>query len=65
MAAALGGRRLILMDENPDAIRIMADRLAYARPLIVGMNCDNGLQWKGLSPSASTTKAEMRTCNGN
>ncbi len=46
MAAALGGRRLILMDENPDAIRIMADRLAYARPLFVGMNCANGCNGK-------------------
>lgn len=40
MAAALAQRKFILIDENPDAIRIMAERLAFATPSIVGMECE-------------------------
>lgn len=39
MAAALAQRKFILMDESADAIRIMSERLAFATPLIFGMEC--------------------------
>lgn len=38
MAAALAQRKFILMDQNEDAIRVMADRLAFARPQIIGLD---------------------------
>ena len=37
MAAALAQRKFILIDESPDAIRIMAERLSFAKPAISGM----------------------------
>jgi site-specific DNA-methyltransferase (adenine-specific) len=40
MAAALAQRKFILIDENPDAIRIMAERLAFVTPSISGMDCE-------------------------
>lgn len=40
MAAALAQRKFILMDQNEDAIRVMADRLAFARPEVIGMDCE-------------------------
>jgi site-specific DNA-methyltransferase (adenine-specific) len=39
MAAALAQRNFIMVDESPAAIRTIADRLAFASPTIVGMNC--------------------------
>jgi site-specific DNA-methyltransferase (adenine-specific) len=36
-AAARAGRRFILMDSNPDAVRVMAERLAFASPRIHGV----------------------------
>lgn len=36
-AAARLGRRFVLIDNNPDAIAIMAHRLAFAQPEVVGM----------------------------
>jgi len=38
MAAALAQRKFILIDESQDAIQIMADRLAFASPTVVGMD---------------------------
>lgn len=37
VAAANAQRKFILMDSNPDAIRVMADRLAFASPRITGL----------------------------
>ena len=37
VAAANAQRKFILMDSNPDAIRVMADRLAFASPRIRGL----------------------------
>jgi site-specific DNA-methyltransferase (adenine-specific) len=38
MAAALSQRNFILIDESAEAIRVMADRLAFAKPSIIGMD---------------------------
>jgi len=38
MAAALSQRNFVLIDESPEAVRIMAERLAFANPTIVGMD---------------------------
>ncbi|MFQ5697097.1 MAG: DNA-methyltransferase [Myxococcota bacterium] len=35
-AAALHGRRFLLIDSNPEAVRVMRERLAFFRPEIVG-----------------------------
>jgi site-specific DNA-methyltransferase (adenine-specific) len=40
MAAALAQRKFILMDQSADAIKVMAERLAFATPSIVGMECN-------------------------
>jgi site-specific DNA-methyltransferase (adenine-specific) len=37
-AAALQGRRFILIDENEAAVNLMADRLAFARPKLSGFD---------------------------
>jgi site-specific DNA-methyltransferase (adenine-specific) len=39
-AAARLGRRFVLIDNHPDAIRIMAERLAFANPEVVGMEVE-------------------------
>ena len=39
-AAARLGRRFILIDNHPDAIRIMTERLAFANPEVVGMQVE-------------------------
>jgi site-specific DNA-methyltransferase (adenine-specific) len=39
-AAARLGRRFVLIDNHPDAIRIMAQRLAFANPEVVGMEVE-------------------------
>jgi site-specific DNA-methyltransferase (adenine-specific) len=39
-AAARLGRRFVLIDNHPDAIRIMAQRLAFANPEVVGMEAE-------------------------
>jgi site-specific DNA-methyltransferase (adenine-specific) len=39
-AAARLGRRFVLIDNHPDAIRVMAERLAFASPEIVGIEID-------------------------
>jgi site-specific DNA-methyltransferase (adenine-specific) len=39
-AAARLGRRFVLVDNHPDAIRIMAQRLAFANPEVVGMEVE-------------------------
>ena len=39
-ASARLGRRFVLIDNNPEAIRIMVHRLAFARPRVVGMDVD-------------------------
>jgi site-specific DNA-methyltransferase (adenine-specific) len=39
-AAARLGRRFVLIDNHPDAIRIMAERLAFANPEVVGMQVE-------------------------
>jgi site-specific DNA-methyltransferase (adenine-specific) len=39
-AAARLGRRFVLIDNRPDAIRIMAQRLAFANPEVVGMEAE-------------------------
>jgi site-specific DNA-methyltransferase (adenine-specific) len=39
-AAARLGRRFILIDNHPDAIRIMAERLVFANPEVVGMEVE-------------------------
>jgi site-specific DNA-methyltransferase (adenine-specific) len=36
-AAARLGRHFVLIDNNPDAIRIMIQRLAFAQPELVGV----------------------------
>jgi site-specific DNA-methyltransferase (adenine-specific) len=36
-AAARLGRRFVLIDNHPDAIRIMAERLAFAEAEVVGL----------------------------
>ncbi len=38
MAAALAHRKFILIDQSEEAIRIMADRLAFASPTVTGMD---------------------------
>lgn len=38
MAAAVSRRNFILIDESAEAVRIMADRLAFAKPSIIGMD---------------------------
>ena len=40
VAAANAQRKFILMDSSPDAIRVMADRLAFASPRITGMEIE-------------------------
>ena len=35
-AAARAGRHAVLVDENPEAVRVMARRLAFARPVVFG-----------------------------
>ncbi|GIV07427.1 MAG: hypothetical protein KatS3mg017_0629 [Fimbriimonadales bacterium] len=39
-AAARLGRRFVLIDNNPDAIAIMARRLGFAQPEILGLERD-------------------------
>jgi site-specific DNA-methyltransferase (adenine-specific) len=39
-AAARLGRRFVLIDNNPDAIQIMVQRLAFADPEVVKMEID-------------------------
>jgi site-specific DNA-methyltransferase (adenine-specific) len=39
-AAARLGRRFVLIDNHPDAIRVMAERLAFANPEVVGMEAE-------------------------
>jgi site-specific DNA-methyltransferase (adenine-specific) len=41
VAAAHARRKFILMDSNPDAIKIMAGRLSFASPTIVGIEVDD------------------------
>lgn len=38
MAAALSQRNFILIDESAEAIRVMADRLAFAKPSVIGLD---------------------------
>ena len=38
MAAALSQRKFILIDESAEAIRIMAERLSFAKPAIIGID---------------------------
>jgi site-specific DNA-methyltransferase (adenine-specific) len=40
MAAALAQRKFILIDESADAIRVMADRLAFAKPRVMGLDIE-------------------------
>jgi site-specific DNA-methyltransferase (adenine-specific) len=40
VAAANAQRKFVLIDSNPDAIRIMAERLAFASPKITGMELE-------------------------
>lgn len=40
-AAARLGRRFVLIDNHPDAIRIMAKRLAFAQPQLIEMDAAN------------------------
>lgn len=40
MAAALAQRKFILIDESADAIRVMAERLAFAKPRVTGQNVE-------------------------
>jgi site-specific DNA-methyltransferase (adenine-specific) len=47
-AAVRLGRHFVLIDNNPDAIRIMIQRLAFANPEIIGLDVD--------SPSISTNQ---------
>ena len=35
-AAARSGRRYLLIDSNPEAVRVMAERLAFSKPEVVG-----------------------------
>ena len=44
VAAANAQRRFILIDSNPDAIRVMADRLAFASPHIRGLEVESLVQ---------------------
>ena len=37
-AAARLGREFLLIDDNPRAVRIMAERLAFAHPEVVGLD---------------------------
>jgi site-specific DNA-methyltransferase (adenine-specific) len=39
-AAARNGRRYLLVDSNPDAVRVMARRLAFDSPEVVGLDDD-------------------------
>jgi site-specific DNA-methyltransferase (adenine-specific) len=39
-AAARLGRRFVLIDNNPDAIAVMAQRLGFAQPEILGLERD-------------------------
>jgi site-specific DNA-methyltransferase (adenine-specific) len=41
-AAARAGRRCVLVDSSPEAARVMARRLAWARPVCVGFDPDDG-----------------------
>lgn len=41
VAAAHSQRKFILMDSSPDAIRIMSERLAFASPVITGMEAES------------------------
>ena len=41
VAAANAQRKFILMDSNPDAIRVMAERLSFASPAISGMEVED------------------------
>ena len=41
VAAAKAQRRFLLMDSNPDAIRVMADRLSFASPNVQGMEVED------------------------
>jgi len=47
-AAARLGRRYLLVDSNPEAVRVMARRLAWDRPEVSGFEADsreaNGLE---------------------
>jgi len=45
-AAARLGRRFVLIDNHPDAIRVMTERLAFASPEIVEVG-------KGCAPPLS------------
>lgn len=40
VAAAHAQRNFVLMDNSPDAIRVMEDRLAFARPKITGLEIE-------------------------
>jgi site-specific DNA-methyltransferase (adenine-specific) len=40
MAAALAQRKFILIDESADAIRVMAGRLAFAKPRVMGLDIE-------------------------
>ena len=35
-SAARNGRRYLLIDSNPEAVRVMAERLAFSEPEVVG-----------------------------
>ncbi len=50
-AAARLGRRFLLVDNNPEAVRIMAERLAWAEPELVG--CEGPAQRAGPKESPS------------
>lgn len=41
VAAANAQRKFILIDKSPDAVRVMANRLSFALPLITGMEVEN------------------------
>lgn len=40
-AAAQAQRKFILMDSSPDAIKVMAERLSFASPTIIGMEVED------------------------
>lgn len=42
-AAARNGREFVLVDDNPEAVRIMAKRLKYADPSIIGVSEESKL----------------------